>query len=320
MELAYGGTQQYSKVVGSAKQITPINMKSRLFFMTIGMMISGFTIAQNRLDSLINTRKTDFIDGKLPTYYTPGHRVIASKYQSLITDAIQYYETKYSKDFNVKLAVIDSADWLKEVYPYGFVFYVEGWIGMNTGMKYKTFEQVYGLKSISDRLGKELKKKNITKDDLIDAVYKFFCVHELGHYYIRQLSNTKAPDRLTNEFIASYFCYEYFSHTQPGILDIFEIFSKTDRDLYTPEYVSIKDFNQIYAAMGIENYLWYHSNYYFLIKSLYKNQGDDYLEVFESIFPKSTEKELSQEELTDLWDKSTNGLVKPWIAKLESKK
>src|SRR5215831_9581256 len=59
--------------------------------------------AQSRLDSLIGLRKTEFIDGKLPVYYTPGFREIALEFQKIVLAAIEYYEVKYSKQFNVKL-------------------------------------------------------------------------------------------------------------------------------------------------------------------------------------------------------------------------
>ncbi len=88
----------------------------------IGLVVTLNSIAQSKLDSLIQLRKTDLIEGKLLTYYTPGHKAIALEFQKTLSGAISYYENKYARTFQIKLLVLDSTQWLKEIYPFGFVF------------------------------------------------------------------------------------------------------------------------------------------------------------------------------------------------------
>src|SRR6266511_2412328 len=109
-----------------------------LFFFTY-----AFACFSQGMDELMRLRKTDSLDGKIKTFYTPGNKKIAERLQNLITSATLFYEKKYSKPFDLKLAVLDSAQWVNEVLPYGFVFHENGWIVMNTGMNYESFKRIY---------------------------------------------------------------------------------------------------------------------------------------------------------------------------------
>jgi len=203
-------------------------MKTKIQLTTIGLIISMCSIAQSKLDSLINLRATDKLEGKLQTYYTPGHKDIALEFQTVVTDAINYYESKYSVQFNVKLAVLDSNQWLKEIYPYGFVFYSNNWLVINTGMNYEGFKNTYGLQTYYQQLDKELKRSKLTAEDMIKSVFMVYSIHELGHYFIGKLSKAKSPDNWTNEFSATYISYEYFYNKRPRELKSFELFCQVD--------------------------------------------------------------------------------------------
>lgn len=294
-------------------------MRIRLILTSIGLAMVLNSLAQSKLDSLIQLRKTDLIEGKLPTYYTPGHKEIALNFQKTISQAINYYETKYSKSFQVKLLVLDSAQWLREIYPYGFVFYSNGWIVMNTGMNYDNFKKIYGIESYYEQLDKELKRYKIGEVEMINSIFKIYSIHELGHYFIKSLSEAKSPDNWTNEFSATYFSYEFFVSKQPKELKAFELFSKVDKDYYLPKYSSIKDFNELYAGTGLENYLWYHSNFYFLAKALYNCRGIDFISIYEAEFPKNSNRKFSTDEIITVLDKDCKGLVRQWVTELESR-
>jgi len=295
-------------------------MRAKLIVTIIGLVLGHISNAQYNVDSLVRLRNPDFIDGKVPTYFTRGHKEIALSYQKLITDAINYHEKKYSKTFKVKLAVIDSANWLNEVYPYGFVFYEDGWIGMNTGMSYESFKKIYGLQSYFEQLDKALVKNGISQNQLVNSFLNFYSVHELGHYYITELSNVKPPDNWTNEFIPSYFAYDYFINNKPKEIEPFELFCKIDRDNYLARYTTIKDFNELYSETGLENYVWYHSNFYFLIKNLYQCYKTDFIPTFEVGFNRTSMDNFSTTDIISFLDKKCGGQARQWVTNLESRK
>jgi hypothetical protein len=289
----------------------------KLLLTFLGILFWGSSISQSQLDTLIGLRKTDFIEGKVPTYYSPGNKTIAKDFQATIAAAIDYYEKKYNKVFSVKLAVLDSAQWLTEVAPFGLIFYNEGWIVLNAGMNYRKFADMYGLNI--NYASKQLKKEKLAENAFITSVFKFYAIHELGHYFINELSNAKSPDKWTNEFTPTYFAYDFFSRERKKELMGMEIFSSVLKDHYSPAYSSIPDFNERYVRVGLPNYVWYHSNFYFLTKSLYNCKGTNFLSSFEQTFPKSSKNEHTTEEITRLLDTGCAGLVTTWVKYMEAK-
>lgn len=309
----------FIKMLAESAYKTYTNM--RVIIVTIiGLVLGHMSKAQYNVDSLVRLRNPDFIDGKVPTYFTRGHKEIALSYQKLITDAVNYYEKRYSRTFKVKLAVIDSTNWLNEVYPYGFVFHEEGWIGMNTGMSYESFKRIYGLQSYFEQLDKALIKNGISKSQLVNSFLNFYSIHELGHYYITELSNVNPPDNWTNEFVPSYFAYDYFINNKPKEIKPFELFCKVDRDNYVASYTTIKDFNELYSETGLENYVWYHSNFYFLIENLYKCYKTDFIPMFEVGFNKTSMEKFSTADIISFLDRKCSGQARQWVTDLEARK
>jgi hypothetical protein len=294
-------------------------MHIRLIVIIVLSLITQSPFAQSEMDSIIGAREVVLLEGKVPTFYTPGHKAMALDLHLLITDAIDYYEEKYSKEFAIKLAVLDSASWTHEVIPYGFVYYNEGWIVMNTGMHYATFKEVYGVQDLATQLDKTLAEHGVSPTEMIEAFFKVYSIHELGHHFIEQLSKAESPDNWTNEFSATYFAYEYFKNNAPRFLKPFELFNRVDVDHYDPTYSSIADLNELYAGVGLENYLWYHSNFYFLVEGMYDCYGKDFIAFYEASFPRDRQEELSTDEIIGILDTRCDGFVAGWVRMLEAR-
>jgi hypothetical protein len=289
----------------------------KLLLFVLGIVMGCDTMAQSQLDTLIQMRKTGFIEGKVPTHYSPGHEAIATEFQKTITAAIGYYEKKYHKVFEVKLVVLDSAQWLNEVVPFGLIFYSKGWIVMNAGMRYQMFADLYGLDAYYADI--ELKKGKLTHNDFITSVFKFYSVHELMHYFINELSNAKSPDKWTNEVIPTYLAYNFFKEEKPKELKGMEIFSSISKNYYSPAYSSISDFNEKYAGVGIPNYVWYQSSFYFFAKSLSSCKDNNFFSSFEHTFSKSDTGTYTNGEIINFMDKGCASLVTTWVKEMASK-
>ena len=295
-------------------------MKKSFFCAVCFTLISIISFSQDRtIDSLLLTRKTDSLIGKVKTYYSPGNKKIAAELQQLVSDAILYYEKKYKVTLNLQMIVLDSAQWFKELLPYGFVFF-DGthWLVLNTGMTYENFKSVYGFNSISDQLDSAFKKNKITAEEVIYSRLKFLSLHELGHYFIYNLSGAKSPNFWTNEFIAWYFANEYITQYQPQIKKGFDVFCRTVSNFYPVEHTSLTDFDTLYFKVKIGNFAWYHSRFYFLADALYKCAGDSYLKTFETNFPNKEGLNYGQEMINKLIEANCDGVVSKWITSTES--
>lgn len=283
-----------------------------LFWVSIGF-------SQDRtIDSLLQTRKTDSLAGKVKTFYSPGNKKIAIELQQLVSDAIDYYENKYATKFEVKMVVLDSTQWFKEIMSFGFVFYYGNWLVLNAGMDYDNFKKVYGFEAVGPQLDRAMKINGFTSEEIIYARLKFLTLHELGHYFVNTLSNAKSPNFWTNEFIAWYFANEYMSQFRPELKKQFDVFCKTIANSYHPDYTSLKDFNEMYGKMKKGNFAWYHSRFYFLADALYQCSGTSYLKKYEKNFPKSDSTKFSAPQISKLVEADCNGIVTKWIEETES--
>jgi hypothetical protein len=277
------------------------------------LTISAYSQEDRTIDTLLQTRNTDTLGGRVKTYYSPGHQSIATELQQLVTRAITYYEKKYAVHFDIQLIVLDSSQWFKEIIPFGFVFY-DGthWLVLNSGMNYSDFKSVYGFNGISVQLDSSFSKNKIQAEDIIYTRLKFLCLHELGHYFMYKLSNAQAPDVWTNEFIATYFANEYVAQFEPNIKNGFDIFCRTIVSAYPAEYKTLAEFDSLYFKMKLGNFAWYHSRFYFLADSLYRCSGNGYFNIFQSNFPKKEKLLYNQEMIDKLIEANCTGVFSKW--------
>lgn len=295
-------------------------MKKSIFFTILFILCSSIGFSQDRtIDSLLHTRKTDSLAGKVKTFYSPGSKKIATELQQLASDAVTYYENKYSIKFDIKMIVLDSAQWFREIISFGFVFYYSPhWLVLNAGMNYSDFKKVYGLNEIAPQLDSAMRKNHFTPEEIIYARLKFLSLHELGHYFVIALSNAQSPNFWTNEFIAWYFANEYMTKFRPELKKQFDLFCRTTANSFHPDYTSLKDFNEVYAKMNKGNFAWYHSRFYFLADALYRCAGTSYFKTYEKNFPKGDTTKLSAVQTNKLVEADCNGIITKWIEMTES--
>ena len=243
--------------------------------------------------------------------------LLQKEYQNLLHSSVMMFEEEFSKSFKIKLAVLDSINWLTNVVPYGFTFYSKGWLVIPGDMDYPNFLEIYGAKSFSSKLEQEIKEIGVANDELVDIILNSVLIHELGHYYFNQLTLAESPDRWISEVMASYFSWSYFKEKNLDYLKTLELYSKIFINNYTPKYKTIADFDEVYIRMGIENYMWYHSNFWFLIKDIYEKNGLHFISVYESMFPKKEEGKYSIDEITKIFDHSCAGIVGDWKKEIE---
>jgi len=295
-------------------------MKKYFLFASIFLAVVNYGFSQdNIIDSLLKTRKLDSISGKVKMYYSPSSEVVAKQLHDLVTDAIEYYEKKYGTTFKIKMVVLDSMDWLHEIIPYGYVFY-DGtdWLVLNSGMTYQNFKSTYGFDNISLSLDSSFKANKISASQVIYARLKFLSLHELGHYFIHNLSNAKSPNHWTDEFIAWYFANEYVSAKQREIKRGFDIFCRTIVNCFSPQQTTLNSFNELYSKIKIGNFAWYHSRFYFLADLLNKTYGPTYLRSYQNAFPKNDNTDYTVDQIIKSLDEKRTGILKRWVSATES--
>ena len=294
-------------------------MNKKIFVFLFVILIPFTIFAQtSKIDSLVSIRNPNIFDGKVPTYYIPGLEVPAKEYQEIVQNAIKFYEDKYSVSFKVRMAVLDSTNWLSEFFPYGYIFYSSSWLVMVGDITYSTFPDIYGMRPFADKLEKALEEDGLSGNKLANTFYILCSLHELGHYFFTKLSSVRAPDLWVNEIMAWYFALCYLKENEPELSKAYEIFSYINIENYKPRYKTISEFDTIYAGMGVQNNLWFHSNFWFLVNDIYDINGIDFITVYKELFSQDGSKKYTIEEITDLLDRHCEGIVGKWREELEN--
>jgi hypothetical protein len=291
-------------------------MKFILFAVWI-ILFHDQIIAQNKFDSLVFSRKTEQIEGLVPTYYTTGYRLKAEIFKNTFEKAIHFYEALYPVHFVIKLAILDSAQWLKEICPYGYLNYDSGWAMIPAKMSYGSLLQMYGIENKRKNLDSLLIQNNLTPDDLVSSIFLVFSLHELGHYFIMDLNHAITPDMFANELIATHFSLNYFKSTDGKDLANLILFSKFISQNYRPKFHKIEDMDSLYTNMTIQNFKWYHCNLVLLCNDIYREEAGSFIQYYLNLFSKKSNHSLTTSEIISLLDKGANNTVGKWAQELD---
>jgi hypothetical protein len=275
----------------------------------------------SKLDSIISSKQLQLLNGSVPTYYASHCKTRATESQALLQKLVVQYFTNTKNSFNLKLAVIDSTQWSGFNVPYGFFFINQNWIVIPGDLDFQKFSRLWGFTPQKEIIKKNLKKESKNPESLLtDALYGFCVMHELGHYYTRNILNASAPDRWTSELTASYFTTDYLFKNDKKLLKAFSIFTSTFYKEYKPKYITITDFNTKYSGVGLENYVWYNCAFQQIIEEIYAKYKGDFLISYAKEFPRiSPPKKYTQEELLKILDSLSSGITTKWVKLIESK-
>ena len=287
------------------------SMKTLLSFIILFALCTSSN-AQNHYDSLLSTRKTEKISGVVPTIYSVGSKQEADNYLSRFKSAIRYYQKTYKIHFMVKLAVLDSTDWVTELFPYGYLNYDGGWAMLPAGMSYNYFLKLYGLEGQKVALDSVLRANNLTDSELIRSVLLVFSLHELGHYFAISLEHVSVPDMFANELFATYFSVHFLHSTRSRELKTTLLFAQFMINHYNPPFRHIQDMDSLYTNMSVQNFKWFHANILLLADKINRKEGNDFIKNY-LVLVSGQKHALNTIVVINELDVLTDNLVSPWL-------
>jgi hypothetical protein len=303
-------------------------MKTKAFFRTLVMFMALLNLVSltafgqlTKMDSIIYGKNLNVIQGTIPTYFSTSVGDRTKKLNSVLQNLTEMYSTGGVNVFKLKLAVLDSAQWTGLTAPYGFTFISQGWIVIPGDLNFQKILRQWSQLKLKDAIKKNLSELSNNPESLFtDAIYENIIVHEVGHYYVKNILKAKNPDLWTSELTAIYFMVDYLSRNNIEHLKAVEIFFNTcsrESD-YKPNYRSLSDFNTKYGNVGLANYIWYLSQFHFMAFEMHSKYGNQFLESYLKNFPQTTEpKKLTQEEVENILDKLSGGITTKWIKIME---
>jgi len=265
------------------------------------------------------------IDGKIPAYYSAGHREHAEMLQSRIDDMNTFFQARLGVHANVVLALLDSKGWTDVTGdPYGIAM-VSGKplvIFMPATSDNPTFGLIRARKESipPETLRAFLRDNQIPFEAAVSQFVDLVGFHELGHVLTLNFG-IDPQDHFLSEFLASYWSYAYIWERQPEWKRVFDLFGRPSK--IRPQHTSLEDFEHLY--MRVDDPGWYHGMFEAHIREIYPKFGLGFLSDLRKEFPLSgeplayspPERRLEVGQIVERLDKIAPGF-RAWLATFNS--
>ncbi len=259
------------------------------------LLTSSPAFAQGEMNALqkVQALKNPSLTNKITVHYSRGYEKRARELQSMLEEAMRFYERKLKSKVELSLAVLTPDQW-KQVrpMPYGLpnvssaphvVFLPATEDGVVTA-------DALSLKSsLSPATLKKLKSSGYTFEQAAVKFVDLIGLHELGHTYAISLGlMPPRPNKWFNEFMGSYFAYAYLRDKRPKLADVFYVMA-ADLALEgpRPKHTSLEDFERLYVGVGPKNYGWYQGKFFQRVAPVYAAKGLSFIPEALKAFPSS---------------------------------
>ena len=285
-------------------------------FLFMLISLSQAQIPDYNIDSMMSLRKLDSLTGSVKTYYSPGNKNRAIDGQDLIQKAVSYYIEKYKIPFSVKLAILDSSQWVHDILPWGFNFFSNGWAIVNAATNPEMLLSALVSKEKRSGLDSVLRKQNLSLEEFLYKTDMVTIIHELGHHYVMKILKISTPGMWFNEIGANYFAYNFFNkmglpHYQQ-MIPAYQFAANSAE----PQYKEIITWDTLNVKMPSDNFVWFDAHTQILIQNIYSEIGETFLDNFIKTFSGKQPHELELEYTINEIDRLTNGMVKQWRTKM----
>jgi hypothetical protein len=281
------------------------------------LLIAPPSYAQEEMMALqkVQSLKNPSFTNKITVYYSLGYEKRAKELQSMIEEAMGFYERKLKMRVELNLAVLTQDQW-KQVRsaPYGLpnvsspphvAFLPATADGVVTA-------DALSLKSnLSPATLKKLKSSGYTFEQGAVKFVDLIGLHELGHTYAVSLGLVPPrPNQWFSEFLASYFAYAYLREKRPKLATLFHIMA-ADLALQgpRPKHTSLADFERLYSGIGPKNYGWYQGKFFQRVAQVYDAKGLSFIAEVLEAFPAAEGESLPVDIVLQRLEKISPGFI-----------
>ncbi len=281
------------------------------------ILSSVVTTQDSKTLERVQNLNNPFIKKKITVYYSRGYKKRAKEAQSLIEEALKFYERELNSKVEMSVAVLTKAQWEKVTKtPYDVlhvsdaphIVFVPATFGegVTTASAGKT-------KSLATPVTlKTLKSLGYTFEEAEEKMVDFIALHEVGHVIGESLGIVEfpgKPNKWLNEFAASYMAYAFLREKRPKLATLTEtMIEHTLAAKPKQKYTSLADFERLYFGVGPDNYGWYQSKFVKRAIEVYKAKRLSFIEdIRKNPFPKG--QTLTLEEVMQRLEKTTPGFL-----------
>lgn len=269
--------------------------------------------------------------GRVPTYFSHGHRQRALEIQDLLDRATRYYEHALGVRPLVTVAALDPHDWRSVLdKPYGLPTLR---IGPCRGRKPETMQPEYvailpvtaegpltrdwlamrGTMSRASMRG--LRRAGLTFDAGAAEMLEFVALHELGHAYAHAIG-IESISSFYAEFTGNYLAYAYLRSTPERRDRKTLAVLRANVDTIRPIHASLERFEQFRSSEDPPTEAWYNSAFTLKAAEVFDRRGVAFLRSVEDSFAGEQYGKITVNEIIARLDRLDPGFI-AWRAKLE---
>lgn len=221
--------------------------------------------------------------GRVPTYYLPDTHDRAAEIQSKLQDMADFCHRHLALDVDLGLALLGPQEWaaVTEEIPYGLP-----WVsGEPPYVTVLPATQDHALAALTRQVAARQPYGLDAERSLDHRVETFIALigfHELGHV-VTQRYGISAPTLWLNEVLASFVAYAYMTAQAPDWADLWQTICEGYIEAVEPQHTSLTDFEQLYAGVGGDNYVWYQGVFRVRVHAILQRSGLDFLRALKDV-------------------------------------
>ena len=286
------------------------------YALVLGLLLAVPSHAQE-MTSLqrVQNLKDPSLTNKITVYYSPGYEKRARELQSMIEEAMGFYERKLKVKVDLNLAVLTQDQWMQvRKTPFGLPGFSES---PNIAFLPATADGVVttgtlSLKgNVSPATLKKIKSSGYTFEQGATKLTDLIGLHELGHVYqIRVGLHPRRLNKWLSEFLGSYIAYAYMREKHPKLATLFyamaaDLAAESPR----PKYTSLEDFERLYVKVGPNNYSWYQGKFLQRVAQVYESKKLSFIAEVGKAFPSSEGEGLPVDVVLERLEKISPGFI-----------
>ena len=246
-----------------------------ILILTLVHLNSCSSPSQSMLEK-VRSLDLNSVEGNITTHYSPFYKDRAEYVHNLLLGSVNFFETSFQVSRSFSIAVVDKPGWEKITgIPYGMPFV--------SGPPYIVCLPACSDNPLSALVAEAIagyglgKRHGMADGEIVDIFVSLIGFHELGHIYSREYG-IRFPNKWTYEFAATYLAHFYLEENHPEESRIWADVSEILAKELGPQYTSLKDFEEKYLDVGVENYAWYQAVFLLRVLEVYTDQGAAFLE------------------------------------------
>ena len=245
------------------------------------------------------------IPDPIPAFYSEGYMARAQFLQGVLGRAVDFFSDSFGVEVSLNLAILNEGDWVQVsgTLPYG-ALYVTGrphLVVLPATTDVPVTQDFLGPTRPEGRV-EWLEVGGLSFEEAAKRMVDLVGFHEVGHTFREALGIPRVSNWF-NEFLASYLAYAFMRAEEPILAGVWNGMMHLKAGAERPSHTTLDDFQELYFGVGLENYVWYQSQFQERVHEVYEASGLGFVSLVVDSFssmPEQLEDEVALRKLEEI--------------------